>query len=252
MTAAQHSGSSIVGFSRAADIIGNFIGYFINFSFRIKNKWFRRDFSRNLLYVNVNKCCICEQDRHIPITGSNMTGTETHSLNQGWTLDMTATKKAAAPKTEAKEAGILNADITKGAREYVARTAASVKERNDSAYEGVTKLNSGIEKTMSRFVGGYVGMMGEMAKAAHDDMAKALTTVEKDRSRQIVHRSRADTGRLLPRHTRQPTTTAHRLLSPLAVTWSTKASKQSAKAHQTCCLSPKKPPKSGHRSRTRL
>lgn len=91
---------------------------------------------------------------------------------------MTATKKAAAPKTEAKEAG-LNADITKGAREYVARTAASVKERNDSAYEGVTKLNSGIEKTMSRFVGGYVGLMGEMAKAAHEDMAKALTTVEK-------------------------------------------------------------------------
>ena len=94
-------------------------------------------------------------------------------------LDMTATKKAAAPKTEAKEAGILNADITKGAREYVARTAASVKERNDSAYEGVTKLNSGIEKTMTRFVGGYVGLMGEMAKAAHEDVAKALTTVEK-------------------------------------------------------------------------
>ncbi len=96
---------------------------------------------------------------------------------------MTATKKAAAPKaapkTEANEAGILNADLTKGAREYVARTAASVKERNDSAYEGVTKLNSGIEKTMTRFVGGYVGFMGEMAKAAHEDVAKALTTVEK-------------------------------------------------------------------------
>lgn len=108
-----------------------------------------------------------------------MTGTETHSLNQGWTLTMTASKKAAAPKTETKETGILNADMTKGAREYVARTAASVKERNDSAYEGVTKLNSGIEKTMTRFVGGYVGLMGEMAKAAHEDVAKALTTVEK-------------------------------------------------------------------------
>lgn len=92
---------------------------------------------------------------------------------------MTATKKTAAPKTEANEAGVLNADVTKGAREYVSRTAASVKERNDSAYEGVTKLNSGIEKTMSRFVGGYVGMMSEMAKAVHDDMTKALTTVEK-------------------------------------------------------------------------
>ena len=125
------------------------------------------------LYAYVNLCCICEENCHIPVTGSNTTGTETHSLHQGWTQTMTA------PKTEAKEAGILNADFTKGAREYVARTAASVKERNDSAYEGVTKLNSGIEKTMTRFVGGYVGLMGEMAKAAHEDVAKALTTVEK-------------------------------------------------------------------------
>lgn len=92
---------------------------------------------------------------------------------------MTAAKKPAAKKTEAAEAGVMNSDYVKGAREYVARTAASAKERNDNAFEGVSNFNAGVEKTLNRFVGGYVGLMGELAKAAHEDMAKALTTVEK-------------------------------------------------------------------------
>ncbi len=91
------------------------------------------------------------------------------------------TTKTTAPKAAVKsETAIIDTTkIADGAREYVQRTAASVKERSDNAYEGVSKFNNGLEKTLSRFVVGYVGILGEVAEAAHANVNHALTTVEK-------------------------------------------------------------------------
>lgn len=96
---------------------------------------------------------------------------------------MTTTKtKTAAEKTKTKTKTETNIDASKvaeGAREYVQRTAASAKERTDSAYEGVTRFNSGLEKTMNRFVTGYVGILGDVAEASRSNLVHALSTVEK-------------------------------------------------------------------------
>ncbi len=70
-------------------------------------------------------------------------------------------------------------DVANSAREFVQRTAAAAKERTDSAYEGVTKFNDGLEKTMNRMVVGYVGLLSEIADASHENAVRALTTVEK-------------------------------------------------------------------------
>lgn len=92
----------------------------------------------------------------------------------------TAATKTASKVDEAVEATKANASkMTDTAREYVQRTAATAKERSDDAYEGVSKFNSGMEKAMSRMLGAYVGIMGEMAEAAHANVNHALATVEK-------------------------------------------------------------------------
>ncbi|MEM8753308.1 MAG: phasin family protein [Pseudomonadota bacterium] len=88
----------------------------------------------------------------------------------------TAAKKTAAKTTKADEA---TTKIVDSAREYVARSAASAKERTDDAYEGVTKFNNGLEKTMNRLVVGYVGILGDIAEATHANVKHALETVEK-------------------------------------------------------------------------
>lgn len=93
---------------------------------------------------------------------------------------MTTTKTTAKKAAVKSDEGMINtAKITEGTREYVQRTAASVKERSDSAYEGVSKFNNGLEKTLSRAVVGYVGILGEIAEAAHANVNHALATVEK-------------------------------------------------------------------------
>ncbi|MEM7545736.1 MAG: phasin family protein [Pseudomonadota bacterium] len=92
------------------------------------------------------------------------------------TTTKTTEKKAAV---KADNAVINTTKIAEGAREYVQRTAASAKERSDNAYEGVSKFNNGLEKTLSRAVVGYVGILGEVAEAAHANVNHALATVEK-------------------------------------------------------------------------
>lgn len=87
------------------------------------------------------------------------------------TASKTTAKTAAANETTAK--------IADSAREYVTRTTAAAKERTDSAYEGVSKFNDGLEKTMNRVVVGYVGILGEIAEMAHANTKAALETVEK-------------------------------------------------------------------------
>ncbi|MEM9277609.1 MAG: phasin family protein, partial [Pseudomonadota bacterium] len=69
--------------------------------------------------------------------------------------------------------------IADSAREFVKRSAATAKERSDNLYEGSTKLNSGLEKVLSRAVTGYVGFLGNIAEAAHANVDHALTTAEK-------------------------------------------------------------------------
>lgn len=92
------------------------------------------------------------------------------------TAKTAATKTADAVKADVESGA---AKIADSAREYVQRTAASSKERADNAYEGVSKFNNGLEKTMNRFVVGYVGILGEIAEAAHENTVRALTSVEK-------------------------------------------------------------------------
>lgn len=94
------------------------------------------------------------------------------------------TKAADAKATNTVESAIettkANASkMTDTAREYVQRTAATAKERSNDAFEGVTKFNSGLEKAMSRMVGAYVGILGEIAEATHANVNHALATVEK-------------------------------------------------------------------------
>ncbi len=79
----------------------------------------------------------------------------------------------------ADEASKVTTKVTESAREIMRRTAATAKERSDDAYESATKFNSGLESAMNRVVGGYVTILGGIASATHDNVNRALTTVEK-------------------------------------------------------------------------
>ena len=88
----------------------------------------------------------------------------------------TENKKVVAVKAE----DIINTSkIADSAREFVKRSAATAKERSDNLYEGSEKLNSGIEKALTRAVTGYVGFLGNIAEATHANVNHALTTAEK-------------------------------------------------------------------------
>ena len=79
----------------------------------------------------------------------------------------------------ADEATKVTTKVAESAREIVRRSAATAKERSDDAFEGATKFNSGLENAMNRVVGGYVTILGGIATATHDNVNRALTTVEK-------------------------------------------------------------------------
>lgn len=79
----------------------------------------------------------------------------------------------------ADEATKVTTKVAESAREIVRRSAATAKERSDDAFEGASKFNSGLESTMNRVVGGYVTVLGGIATATHDNVNRALTTVEK-------------------------------------------------------------------------
>lgn len=99
---------------------------------------------------------------------------------------MTAQNKINATETVSKAASAMKADMEKGAtkaantaRDYVQRSTATAKERTDSAYQGVSRFNSGLEKTLNRLVTGYVGILGEVAGATHANTLHALSSIEK-------------------------------------------------------------------------
>lgn len=69
--------------------------------------------------------------------------------------------------------------MTDSARQFVKRSAVSAKERSDNLYEGSTKINSGLEKVLTRAVTGYVGLLGKVAEATHSNVNHALNTAEK-------------------------------------------------------------------------
>lgn len=69
--------------------------------------------------------------------------------------------------------------VAEGTREFVRRTAATAKERTDDLYENTEKFNSGLETALTRVAGGYVSILGGMARASHENVTRALTTVEK-------------------------------------------------------------------------
>ncbi|MEM9332055.1 MAG: phasin family protein [Pseudomonadota bacterium] len=89
------------------------------------------------------------------------------------------TEKKAADAVKAEQIINNTSKIADSAREFVKRSAATAKERSDNLYEGSTKLNSGIEKVLSRAVTGYVGFLGNLAEATHANVDHALTTAEK-------------------------------------------------------------------------
>lgn len=69
--------------------------------------------------------------------------------------------------------------VAEGAREFMRRSALTAKERSDTAYETAEKFNDNVETAMNRAVSGYVALLDGVAKAAHEDVTRALTTVEK-------------------------------------------------------------------------
>ncbi|MEL6751072.1 MAG: phasin family protein [Pseudomonadota bacterium] len=96
---------------------------------------------------------------------------------------MTAAKKTKADETiraeDVREASATAATkVADGAREFVRRSALTAKERTDNAYESVEQFNDNVESTMNRAVGGYVSILDGVAKAAHEDVTRALNSVE--------------------------------------------------------------------------
>ncbi|MFV0475127.1 MAG: phasin family protein [Pikeienuella sp.] len=89
---------------------------------------------------------------------------------------MTA-RKTTARKTA--EAAFDASTVAEGAREYVQRAAADAKARTDSAYEGALRFNAGLEKTMSRMVSGYVGVLGDIAEATRANLVDGFAAMEK-------------------------------------------------------------------------
>ena len=89
------------------------------------------------------------------------------------------TEKKAAEAVQPEAIIKETSKIADSAREFVKRSAASAKERSDNLYEGSTKLNSGLEKALTRAVTGYVGFLGKVAEATHSNVNHALNTAEK-------------------------------------------------------------------------
>ena len=69
--------------------------------------------------------------------------------------------------------------VAEGTREFVRRSAATAKDRSDALYEGSETVNDTLENAMTKVVGGYVSVLGGMARVAHANVNRALTTVEK-------------------------------------------------------------------------
>ncbi len=69
--------------------------------------------------------------------------------------------------------------VAEGTREFVRRSAATAKDRSDAIYEGTETVNDTLENAMTKVVGGYVSVLGGMARVAHANVNRALTTVEK-------------------------------------------------------------------------
>ena len=79
----------------------------------------------------------------------------------------------------ATESSKVTEKVAESAREFVRRSAATAKERSDDVFEGTTKFNSGLETALNRVVGGYITVLGGMATTTHENVNRALTTVEK-------------------------------------------------------------------------
>ena len=69
--------------------------------------------------------------------------------------------------------------IADTARDYVTRTAHAAKERADSAYENVGEFHKGVESTLTRIVTGYVSILDGFAQMSHENVNRAIATVEK-------------------------------------------------------------------------
>ncbi len=76
--------------------------------------------------------------------------------------------------------------VADGAREFVRRSAVTAKERTDEFYDNAEKFNSGLESALTRAATGYVSILGGMMKATHENVDRALTTVEKLAAAQSV------------------------------------------------------------------
>ena len=87
-----------------------------------------------------------------------------------------ATKNTKATTEAVKED---TTGITETARDYITRTAHAAKERTDSAYESVGEFHKGVETTLTRVVTGYVSILDGFAQMSHENVNRALATVEK-------------------------------------------------------------------------
>ena len=101
--------------------------------------------------------------------------TKTTAKTTTKTTAKTAADKAAETVSETDNVS----KIADSARDYVQRAAAAAMERSDSAYENVNEFNKGVETTLNRVAAGYVSILGGIARANHENVKHALSTVEK-------------------------------------------------------------------------
>lgn len=102
---------------------------------------------------------------------------------------MTTQTKKTSNKTSKTAADTVNsttadaehvaADAIETVREQVKQTTADAKAKTDEAHESAAKLNNDLSETTSRFISGYMGILGGIADATQANTARAMTAAEK-------------------------------------------------------------------------
>ena len=90
----------------------------------------------------------------------------------------TAAKKTSA-KAKATEDTTVASRVTDGAREFVKRSTATVKERADDVYESSKKYNADLENVLVRAAQGYANILGNLAEATYVNVNRGIEAAEK-------------------------------------------------------------------------
>ena len=90
----------------------------------------------------------------------------------------TAPKKTAAKANVAEDNSVATR-VAVGAREFVKRSTATVKERTDDVYASSQQYNTDIENVLVRAAQGYANILGSLAEATYVNVNRGIETAEK-------------------------------------------------------------------------